>query len=182
MTIKFLKIKSGYTLIELMVSIGILALLATATAPAISRAKRQQELQQAALGLKSKILEAQSLSLAPPSDNKSNQYYGLEFGNNVCGQTGFSYTIVKRQDATSAPGACDKNATDSFSTVTDNNSAKQFVWFKIGNTPAMTLENGDGTSWVDNNSGSGIIKITNGTQVKNITVSPSTGLINVTDI
>lgn len=185
---KFFQFKlSGYTLIELMVSISILALLATATAPAIIHAKKGQELQQAALGLKSQILEAQSLALAPPTPQagKSFQYYGVKICDGLGVQPGFSYQIMAKVDDTDIE-LVNNSVANSFDTVVSgiscgssiNNDTADYIWFKIGNTADISFSGND--QWKN----SGTIVISNGSasDQKQIQINQVTGAINVSDI
>lgn len=63
--IRLIGLISGFTLIELMVTISIMALLAVTAVPAFSRISAVNQLDNAAEEMKQMILEAQSLAMNP---------------------------------------------------------------------------------------------------------------------
>jgi prepilin-type N-terminal cleavage/methylation domain-containing protein len=163
--------KFGYTLIELMVSIGILALLAAITAPAIGKAKQAQELQQATLGFKAKIIEMQSIALSPPLGNNGIQYYGLKIDNSP-----FSYQPYKTKClpiSSTCPATVNSTTATSFSTVKTDLTGSEYIWFKVSNNPEVTFTNSVNPNW------QGKLNLSNNTETRQITINSITGAVDV---
>lgn len=71
---------SGFTLVELMVSISIVTVMMAVGLPAFKNYGRKAELNQAATDIQVAILQAHNLALAPESDKPSSvDYYGVKF-------------------------------------------------------------------------------------------------------
>ncbi len=60
-----MNMKRGFTLIELVITVGILALLSSMTLPSLRKYQRQMDAKVAAQELRTSILQAQSYALAP---------------------------------------------------------------------------------------------------------------------
>jgi prepilin-type N-terminal cleavage/methylation domain-containing protein len=160
----------GYTLIELLVTLSIMALLAAAVAPGISQARRGLEIDQSAQIIKEKLIETQGLALSPPSDNAGAIQYGLQ----LTGVNPVQYRIIRQ-----FPNG----------TITDFSTGGQIpnvkldspaigpeatIWFVIGNRPTI----------ISSQSGSNaIIKLSsqNGSGQRTITTNKITGAIDVTN-
>lgn len=76
------KIRSGYTLIELLITVSILGILAATVAPSLNKIDESQNVQETAFAIKEKLIEAQGLAFAPPNDNNKATYYGVKLVDN----------------------------------------------------------------------------------------------------
>lgn len=85
--------RGGFSLIEVVVSISIVALMIGVGVPAFRQYGRLASFRQAANEIQSAILQAHNLSLAPEADKSAAEnYYGVQFR-----QDG-SYVVVRCQD------------------------------------------------------------------------------------
>lgn len=85
----------GFTLVELMVTVGIVVLMASLALPNLADFKKQQGLKRTALELRNKILEAQSLSLAPRRDDVG--LSGYAFGFSSAGEYGIAKVLSRHR-------------------------------------------------------------------------------------
>lgn len=75
--------KPGFSLIELVVTLGIIALLLVGALPAFRQYGFTNEIERAANTLSAAIIETQTLALAPPKDKeKTHDSYQISFANN----------------------------------------------------------------------------------------------------
>ncbi|MFY9484139.1 MAG: prepilin-type N-terminal cleavage/methylation domain-containing protein [Patescibacteria group bacterium] len=69
----------AFTLVELMVTVGIVVLVASLALPNLADFKKQQSLKRTVLELRNKLLEAQTFSLAPRRDDADLLGYAFGF-------------------------------------------------------------------------------------------------------
>ena len=99
------------TLIEIVVSVAILAMLAGLAANNFKPMRTSQTVRQGALSLKAKLIQAQSLALSPPNDNGKAVAYGVKITN----ANPFRYQIYQKISDTlnnPYPNVVDVNAQD----------------------------------------------------------------------
>lgn len=130
----------GYTLIELLVSITIIALLAVVVAPELSNLNKSQSVQDSAELIVQKLLEARGMAQAPPQDNNKADSYGLKFSESN-GQINQIQLQVHRASGVTALKRVVK--LDNSRITATNPVDTTIVWYAVGsqNKVSYTLKN-----------------------------------------
>ncbi|MDO8513912.1 MAG: type II secretion system protein [bacterium] len=164
--------KKGYTLVELLVVISIITIFTAIVLPGFKRQRPEQALEQAALEIRSSILQARALALAPQNKYNGTDCFGLHFNPDktteiIRYKDGTSYsceTPIPEDDGTEGLKGYDKNLVFKLNnfppafTVQFRSAANQ-VYLPDGNTLTLETDNRKATLTVDEVTGYTDIKI-----------------------
>lgn len=172
-------------------TISIVLLLALAVAPSLSKIREDQLLQNTTLELKSKILEAQSLALSPPTPTDANsasvKAYGIKIYNDADSKLNYQIHRLKSDNAAQSLPNYESRIVDNVKLVSTSpaNSLTEgiFIWFTIGYNPTVNIAFGNTPSsyqTYDSNPNV-ILSLISGTDVnRTITINKATGAVNAT--
>ena len=169
--------KAGYTLLELLVSIGIIIILAAATVPGLGSKKTVNELNDVALDFQSKLKQAQSYAISPPTDNQGASAYGVK----IVDESGkIYYSIVRLRNGNAENYPLNSNGLTSLPVkiIGASPPGVKIIWYKIGTTIIIETDTtsdpiGDITF---------IFGLRNGdtAEIRKVTINKTTGTINAT--
>ena len=166
--------RGGYTLLELLMSIGIVIILASVTIPGFGSKKTVNELNNIALDFQSKLKLAQSYALSPPTDNQGSVAYGVKV---VDDGLKMSYNIVRLRSGSSEDYPQNSKFTsDSVkisSTIPENTTT---VWYNIGTT--VRIETNESSALPEKIAFTFKLRKGSPSEVRIVSINSATGTIN----
>lgn len=164
--------KAGYTLLELVISIGIIVTITAATLPGLTVQKNVNQLNDFALSFQSKLKQAQSYALSPPVDNQGAVAYGVEVTDD--GTQTASSTVRLRSGVSEKYPSNNRSAVSSVKIISTLPIDTTVVWYKIGTT--VKIE----TTPASSGNVAFVFGLRNGdtSEIRTVSVDSITGAIN----